>query len=238
MALESALLFETPEQIYERVFRILRPRTPVPRIEVRFKPFANANSTAQWKEGLLKVNVTDVLSEAPAPVIEALAYILLSKMFRRPVPAEFSHRYRRYLNRRDVRGVIEKTRQSRGRKLVLEPRGSVYDLETIFNELNLKYFFGLMPRPALGWSLRPSRGILGHYDDPHNTIVISRLLDRPDVPPVAVEYVMFHEMLHIRYPVQHSGARRCVHTREFKTAEKQFDRLTEAKAALSRLPRT
>ena len=32
---------------------------------------------------------------------------------------------------------------------------------------------------------------------------------------------MFHEMLHLRHPVQHRGARRCVHTPEFKQAEKE-----------------
>ena len=83
--------------------------------------------------------------------------------------------------------------------------------------------------------MRPSRGILGHYDAPHNTIVISRLLDRPDVPRVAVEYVLFHEMLHLQHPVDHTGMRRRVHTREFRDAEKKFPRLKEAKELLKRL---
>jgi hypothetical protein len=55
------------------------------------------------------------------------------------------------------------------------------------------------------------------------------------VPALALEYVMYHEMLHLRHPVDHAGARRRVHTREFKEAEKQFPRLKEAKEALKRL---
>jgi hypothetical protein len=77
--------------------------------------------------------------------------------------------------------------------------------------------------------------LLGHYDASHNAIVLSRILDRPQTPRVAVEYVLFHEMLHLRHPAEHRGARRCVHTREFKHAEKQFERLAEAQAALKRL---
>ena len=46
---------------------------------------------------------------------------------------------------------------------------------------------------------------------------------------------MFHEMLHLRYPVEHNGARRRVHTREFHQAEKQFARLKEAKEILKKL---
>ena len=58
--------------------------------------------------------------------------------------------------------------------------------------------------------------MLGHYDPSHNAIVLSRILDRSDTPRLAVEYVLFHEMLHLRYPAEHSGVRRCVHTRDFK----------------------
>jgi predicted metal-dependent hydrolase len=74
--------------------------------------------------------------------------------------------------------------------------------------------------------------MLGHYDPSHNAIVLSRILDRPETPRQAVEYVLFHEMLHLRHPAELRGARRCVHTRAFKDAEKQFEGLTEAKALL------
>ena len=77
--------------------------------------------------------------------------------------------------------------------------------------------------------------MLGHYDPSHNAIVLSRVLDRPGTPRLAVEYVLFHEMLHLRYPAEHTGARRRVHTREFKEAEKQFERLAEAKRLLHAL---
>ena len=42
-------------------------------------------------------------------------------------------------------------------------------------------------------------------------------------------------MLHLRFPAEHNGARRCVHTRAFKEAEKQFEKLREAKALLKGL---
>ena len=71
--------------------------------------------------------------------------------------------------------------------------------------------------------------MLGHFDPSHNAIIISRIFDRPAVPALALEYVMFHEMLHLRFPVDHTGARRRVHTREFREAETRFVRLKEAK---------
>jgi hypothetical protein len=229
------MAFEAPGEICARVFKEVRPRTPLPEIEVKFCPFANANSFIRMANNRLEFRVTDLLENAPAQIFEALAFILIGKLFRKPVPADYRNRYRRYLNRGDVRQNLENTRQVRGRKLISPPRGEVYDLEAMFEELNFKYFFGLMARPALGWSLRVSRATLGHYDPSHHTIVLSKLLDRPAVPRLAVEYVLYHEMLHLRHPVEHNGARRCVHTPEFKAAEKQFERFGEVKALLKRL---
>jgi len=233
--IQSTLLFENPEEIYTRVFRELKPRTPLPAIRVEFCRFANADSLIRLDCGTIRVRISDLLEGAPAPVMEALAYILLSKLYRRPVARIYAHRYRLYLNRRDVRRQMHLVRQARGRKFVSGPQGSHYNLETVFEGLNAAYFNGLLARPQLGWSRGASRNMLGHFDPSHNAIIISRIFDRPGVPKLAVEYVMFHEMLHLRYPVDHRGARRRVHTREFRQAEKQFAKLREAKELLKQL---
>jgi len=230
--LQTAIFFETPEEMLARVFHEFRPRTAAPQIRVRFCKFANANSFVRWDQAGLEFRVTDVLEGAPATILESLANILMAKLLRRPVPRIHAERYRRYLNRKEMRRSLQLVKQSRGRKFVSGPKGDAYDLETIFEELNLAYFHGWMAQPLLGWSRRPSRVMLGHYDPSHNAIILSRLLDNVRVPRLAVEYVLFHEMLHLRFPVEHRGARRCVHTREFKDAERQFPQLTEAKRML------
>jgi SprT-like family len=235
MQVESALLFETPEQIYTRVFRDLKPRTRPPGITIEFCRFANPDSYARIDGGRLSIRMSDLLEGAPALIIEALAYILLGKLFRKPVPAMYGHRYRLYLNRRDMRSRMHLVRQIRGRKFVSGPQGEYHNLETIFEDLNFRFFNGLMARPLLGWSRRASRSTLGHFDPSHNAIIISRLFDRPDAPAICLEYVLFHEMLHLRFPVETRGARRRVHTREFRAAEKEFPRLKEAKELLKRL---
>jgi hypothetical protein len=222
-------------EIYARVFRQMRPRTPLPVIRVQFRSYANASAQVKLDQGALDIKMADMLAGAPEPVIEALAEILLSKLFRRTVPAASNERYRRYLNRGDVRRNLELVRQIRGRKRVQPPQGNCYNLDEMFEELNFRYFSGLMARPILGWSPNASRTMLGHYDPSHNAIVLSRILDRPETPRLAVEYVLYHEMLHLRHPVELNRGRRCVHTPAFKEAEKQFDNLKEAKALLRAL---
>ena len=210
----------------------LKPRTRVPAVRLTFCKFANANSSVRWDETGLEFRITDVLEGAPSSILESLAHILMSKLLRRPSPRTHSERYRRYLNRKEMRRSLQLVKQTRGRKFLSGPQGQAYHLQEMFEELNHAHFHGLMAQPLLGWSRRLSRVMLGHYDPSHNAIVLSRLLDRPSVPRLAVEYILFHEMLHLRFPVEHRGARRCVHTREFKEAEKQFPLLKEAKQLL------
>jgi hypothetical protein len=226
---------EFHEEIYARVYRQLRPRAAMPAFQIEFCSFANADSSIQLENNQIGVRITDVLAGAPVSVLESLAFILLAKLYRKPVPARYNDRYRRYLNRRDIRRRLHLIRQIRGRKIHAPANGDHFNLEAMFEELNHRFFYGLMARPVLGWSKRPSRTTLGHYDPSHNTIVLSKILDRSDVPELVVEYVLFHEMLHLRYPADHSGTRRRVHTKEFKEAEKQFPDLEKALVLLKKL---
>ncbi len=235
MQVEAAIFFETPEEIYLRVFRELKPRTAPPRFLIEYCQFANPDSFARMEEGKVHIRISDLLQGAPAPIIEALAYILLGKLLRKPVPAVYGHRYRLYLNRRDMRHCIDLMRQLRGRKFISGPQGQHHNLEKIFDELNVKYFNGLQAQPRLGWSRQASRVMLGHYDPSHKAIIISRILDSAKVPRLALEYVMYHEMLHLRFPTEERGSRRCVHTAEFHKAERAFEQIKEAKALLKNL---
>ncbi len=235
MELHSAVLFETNEEMYARVYREMRPRAGMPDFAIEFCKFANANSFIKMEGGRIAVRICDVLEGAPAPVREALAFILLAKLFRKPVAAKYNDRYRRFLNRQDMRRNLHLIRQIRGRKIFDPPKGRFYDLEAMFEELNLRFFHGLMARPELGWTKRPSRTILGHYDPSHNAIVINRIMDREDVPRLAVEYVLYHEMLHLRHPAEHNGTKRRVHTKAFREAEKAFPDLEKAIDLLTKL---
>jgi len=235
MPVESALFFETPEEIFARVFKDLKSRTAPPKITVEFCRFANPDSFARMEDGCVQIRISDLLEGAPAPILEALAYILLGKLLRRPVPPAFARRYRLYLNRRDIRRNLHLVRQIRGRKFISGPQGERFNLETVFEELNFRHFHGLMARPLLGWSRRLSRTSLGHFDPSHNAIIISKLLDSPAAPLLALEYVLFHEMLHLRYPAQTHGARRSVHTKEFREAERAFTGFREARELLKKL---
>jgi predicted metal-dependent hydrolase len=65
--------------------------------------------------------------------------------------------------------------------------------------------------------------------------VISRIFDNPLVPKYAIEYLVYHEMLHLKHPVKVRGGRRCVHGPQFLADEKLFPQFEAAKLFLKRL---
>ena len=219
-------------KLFEETYRELRPRSEVPELRVEFFDFANINSTIRLREGKLLVRVSDLLEGAPEYVLRAIAHILLAKVYRKPVDREYATRYRRYVSAQHMSRKAHLVRQMRGRKRVHSALGNAYDLDGIFEELNLRFFHGLLARPLMTWSGEQARNRLGHYDPAHNAIVVSRVFDQARVPRLVVEYIVYHEMLHLKHPVKMRGSRRCVHSAEFQAEERQFPRLAEAKQFL------
>jgi len=222
-------------ELFQQSYRELRPRSEIPELRVEFFRFANVNNTIRLREGKLLVRISDLLEGAPEYVLKAIAHILLAKMYRKPVEREHATRYRRYVSGQHMSRKAHLVRQMRGRKRIVSARGHAYDLESIFEELNTRFFYGLLARPQLTWSGERARNRLGHYDPAHNAIVISRVFDHPRVPPYVVEYILFHEMLHLRHPVKLRGSRRCVHSPEFQAEENTFPQLEQAKQFLNKL---
>jgi predicted metal-dependent hydrolase len=223
------------ELIFQEEYRSLRPRAPMPEFHVEFFAFTHINNTIRVREERLKARLSDLLEGAPENVLRAIAHILLAKIYRKPIDRLHAQRYRRYITSPAVLNRAEQVRSVRGRKRIASAQGQTYDLDAIFEELNRQYFWGLLARPQMTWSRDHARASLGHYDPAHNAIVISKVFDSPRVPRYAVEYLVYHEMLHLKYPVTIRNGRRRVHPREFQAEEERFPHLARAKEFLKTL---
>jgi predicted metal-dependent hydrolase len=221
--------------LFESVYRELRPRAPLPEFEIGFYRFSNLNNTIRLRQGKVLVRLSDLLEGAAEPVLHAILHILVAKLYRKQIDEKQAAKYRRFAGSPSISAKMHLIRQMRGRKRMAGADGQHYHLEEIFEDLNLRFFHGLMGRPQMTWSNNHSRQSLGHYDPAHNTIVVSKIFDQPNIPRYAIEYLVYHEMLHLRHPVKMRGSRRCVHSRAFQEEEKLFPQLEEAKKFLKRL---
>jgi hypothetical protein len=143
---------------------------------------------------------------------------------------------------RHVRGEQVEARRShshrvRGRKHI-DPVGSHRSLLESYLRVTLDMDLLVPEAPKLSWSKEESRHRLGHQDPDHGAIVLSRVFDDPAVPEFVLDYVVYHELLHILIPPrQGSGSKRIVHSAAFTRAERRFPQWQEAEAWLTRLSR-
>jgi hypothetical protein len=223
------------DRIFQRIFTRLGCQGRPPQFQVELYPYANLSHTLRLRNDVACVRLSDILLEAPVPVIEAAAAILLGQMYRRRVPREVRELYRQFALARSTRRRIETIRRKRARHIPDSPRGAFHDLELMFSLLNEKYFGGRLRRPRLGWSSRAWKSQFGCYDPSVGQIVMSKRLDRPDVPACAVEFILYHEMLHVKHPLRAAACRLQAHSPEFRAEEKRFAHYTRARKFLDHL---
>jgi hypothetical protein len=222
---------ETLKQItnfYRDAFRRLKRDAEPPEIEVSFYPYIGINNTIRIRDGKVFVRIAQIFEHAPMPVQKSLASILVSKILRRRVPRADLENYQAFVKTETIQTQAFESRRRRGRKIITTAQGEAYDLEEIFGRLNRIYFQNSLPKPVLTWSAQKTFHRLGHHDSTHETLVVSKSLDDKKVPAYVVEYVVYHEMLHIKHPTIERNGRRYNHTPAFRRDEENFAYFDEA----------
>lgn len=207
---------------YEEAFRAFERDGAKREIDVRFYPYIGINHTIRLRGGKIFVRLAEICETAPLEIQRALAFILVAKLLRKKVPPLASDVYRSYIKTHEMQAKAQENKREKGRKIVSTPQGEVYDLEEMFDRLNRIYFRNSLEKPTLSWSAKQTYRILGHHDATHQTIIVSKSLDDAKVPKYVVEFVVFHEMLHIFHPTTHRNGRRYNHTTQFRRNEKKF----------------
>ncbi len=222
------------KKFYEEAFQTLNGNRPAPEIEVRFYPYIGINHTIRIRDGKVFVRLAELSESAPPEIHEALAFILVGKLLRKKIPPQTAKSYREFIKTQEIQAKAAANKRAKGRKIITTSKGEIYDLEKIFHKLNLVYFQNSVAKPTLTWSPRKTYRILGHHDATHETIVISKSLDSKKVPKFVVEFVVFHEMLHVFHPTTHRNGRRYNHTAQFRRDEKKFAYFEEAENWIER----
>lgn len=225
---------ETITSYYEQAFLTFDKTRKPPKISVSFYPYVGINHTIRIRNGRVFVRIAEICRDLPASAQRALALILVAKLYRRRVPVAARDVYAAAISTEEYRVRAVANKRKHGRKVVTSSKGMVYDLEAIFDSVNRNYFAGSIEKPTLTWSVRKTYRILGHHDATHKTIVVSKSLDSVSVPKFVVEYIVFHEMLHIHHPAKVINGRRYHHTPAFRRSEQKFLQYVEAEAWIER----
>ncbi len=190
------------------------------RVVLRFR--AAQRSWLRWRKRggasvEYRISLHDRLRAAPAAF-----FVHLVDWMRHPRSKAAAAAVRSYLAK--MPPPETKTLPSTPRRL--QPKGRCYDLEEIFEHVNSAYFGGAISA-EIGWGSVPRKVFrrcirLGVYQAATNRIYIHPALDHPRVPVYVVEFIVYHEMLHAKIPVQSMEKSRCViHSKEFREWERK-----------------
>lgn len=221
-------------QIFRRIYTRLGCQGRPPHFVIEYHPYADLTHTIRLCEDTARVRLSDALKPASRAVLEAVAAILLARLYGRRPPVELLERYRRFSFAGATRRRLGLLRRRRARKMEHRPAGRHHDLAPLFRWLNRRYFDDSLPQPRLGWSTRVWRSQLGSFDPALHQIVLNRQLDHPRVPSYVVSYVLYHEMLHVKHPIRFERCRRTSHSGRFREEEKRFEHYGRAMRFLAR----
>lgn len=226
--------------VLEQAHAAVTGRAPSKPPFVSFYPYVSTKSTIRNRNGRLFVRVSDHLHDAPDAVLRGLFGILVCRLERIPeatVDAADLRAYNHWLEEGRVTQRRASSRTRRGRKHI-DPIGDHRSLLESYLRVTLAMDLHLDDAPTLSWSRTRSTRRFGHQDPDHGCIVISRALDDLTVPEFVLDFVVYHELLHIVHPPRMgSGNKRMVHPREFRAAEAKFPQRADAEAWLSKIAR-
>jgi len=136
--------------------------------------------------------------------------------------------------RRFVRNNREQMSRKSPKRILLRARGKFHDLSELFRVIDEASFSGLVESAITWGSSSPRHPVressLGSYSDRTNIIRINPVLDRKTVPRYFVAFIVYHEMLHSAMGTPVTGARRSIHSREFRKRERLYKNYDRAMA--------
>lgn len=226
--------FPGGSRLFQRIFTRLGCQGRPPHFVVEFYPYANLAHTIRLRGDTAYARLSDLVRAAPLEVLEAAAAILLARLYRRRLPRQLAKAYRNFSLARGTRRRVQHVRSRRGRRVEGGTHGAFHNLAPMFTRLNRRYFSGRLRRPQLGWSARAWRAQLGCYDPGLDQIVMNARLDRANVPAFVVEYVLYHEMLHVKHPMRAASCGLQAHSAAFRREEKRYANYERARRFLSR----
>lgn len=227
MAIKNETLVQIFKNSYEHIVK-----KKAPGIKVQFYSYSGIKSTIRKKRGVIYAGVSDTLKEAPITALISIASILIGKLENVKIGEELKKDYYAYTNSMDMQISNKKIRK----KIIIGNNGKFHNLTLSFYRVNDKYFQGKIKKPNLSWSANKTFRKFGEFEPRLNVVYVSKALDDIKVPTFVVDYIVFHELLHLKYGAYFDKRER-VHHSKIRKEEKRFEQYKEANAWLNRIAR-
>lgn len=170
------------------------------------------------EKGRVNLTLHGMFLDAPSNVLRALARFL-----KKPDP-----KMKKNVSKLFFKSGLDITKKAKLKKpALLKHQGKCFNLKDIYDKINQKYFKSKV-KAFITWGNEDSRKRscsinFGSYNWDSRIIRVHKALDRYPVPRYFIEYIIYHEMLHVDIGLKRDGnGKRRAHNRDFKKREKDF----------------
>ncbi|PJZ69460.1 hypothetical protein CH373_15300 [Leptospira perolatii] len=217
---EKDVRFQWENRLIE-IWKELSPRSrknfrlSLHRIQIKFFPYKNGNSSIRFAKGTLEVKFHTAFQNCDDSVSDSLVRLLFSRLLGLKVQEQWRENIHSFLDQNLAR--------QRTRKVKLHQAGAYFDLQEIFSKIATEYFREFdLSKLQIGWSNRNGFRRLGSFERESNSIRISPVLDNQSVPLFVMEHLVHHEILHYLIPVKRSKGKHIIHGFDFKRREREY----------------
>ncbi len=177
-----------------------------------------------------RFKVSDYIMDASYEVFESLARTLFSKIKGDDQP--YSKELEDFVTDPDFVTYKQPTYLRRSRNIIKTSEGEVKNLKDAEERLVKLGLIEKDPNVVLTWTKESNVRRVGYCSVLMKVVVLSKVLDSESIPDFVLDYVLYHEYLHLMIGFDPTGE---VHSKEFHAREDNYPRAEEAENWLKRL---
>jgi predicted metal-dependent hydrolase len=200
-------------------------------VSAGFFPFKEFKASWQRTGNSADFKVTDYLECADGQMIDEFADNLFKRIRSRGKVELYNDRMKEWFKSDEFLDTNRPVYLRRSRNLTYSSEGNRYHLLESFERLKDQGLVPETPNTYITWTSRPNRARLGYCSILMRVIAISSALDNDKIPEYVSEYVLYHELLHLKTGLK-SGR---YHDKQFKDMERIHPRHREAENWLKRV---
>jgi predicted metal-dependent hydrolase len=202
------------------------------KVSASFFPFKDFKASWQRTGTTADFKVTDYLECANDQIIDEFADNLFKRIRSKNKVELYNERMRDWFQSKEFLDTNRPVYLRRSRNLAYRSEGNNYDLLDAFERLKDEGLVPNIPNTYITWTRGPNRARLGYCSILMRVIAISSALDTDRLPEYVPEYVLYHELLHLRNGLKSFGR---YHDKHFKEMERIHPHYREAEDWLKRV---
>ena len=187
----------------------------------------------KWRRscGWIEFETSDYLKNAPSDVIKGLAEMIFSRLSGTRM-SEYPKAMHDWITSDEFIKNNQPEFLRRSKNLTRSAKGEHIDLNGSYRRLVDMGLVTYDKDVVISWTKRPNVKSIGHASVLMKVITISSALDSPNIPEFVSDYVLFHELLHLKKGFDPFGER---HGTDFRAMESAYPMREEAEKWLRRL---